>query len=129
MLLGVFGLLSGSPASATAQTCITAPNGAMCTTVTGDGNHVSTIYSIYDKMVPTSVLGQVCNTRAWFFQIPPGGGVVDLGVETRDGCHLAGRTWLAKAFNRDFAPGSALCTKFYTDDWSDFIGQRCVGVS
>lgn len=129
MLFAAASMTTTPEAHATAQTCTSAKQGGMCTTVQGSGTHVERVYSIYEKIIPTGPLFQVCNIRAWFFEITPSGKVNDLGIESRDGCQIATRVWLSKPFDRDFPAGSKLCTKFYEDNWQELVGQRCVGIS
>jgi hypothetical protein len=111
------------PASATAQTCITAPNGYVCTMVYGSGTYVSTV-GISRGKVPSAI----CNYSAWFFYIPPTGGAYGLGSNYRAGCTF-GRAWLDIPVNRSFPRGTQVCAKFYENAWSSFIGQQCVGLS
>lgn len=118
-----------SPASASAETCVAAPGGYMCTNVSGSGGYVDYIGATRAKFDPFSgnLLG-ICNYNAWYFDYRPGGPVESLGYEGRAGCGL-GRVWLNHYVRRTFPLGTQICAKFYENAWADFIGQRCVGLS
>jgi hypothetical protein len=113
-----------SPASATAQTCISAPGGYHCTTVKGSGTYVASVYAVRG-----GVPGQVCNSSAWFFRVEPTGAVYDMGSQYSAGCNWVGRSYFKQEVHQSFPKDTLLCTKFYQDRWDYFIGEKCVGVS
>lgn len=134
--LAVFGLFlslitggllatTAGPASASATTCITAPQGVMCTGVSGYGNYVQSISSFWEKSVAT---GPACTTRAWFFYIVPGGRVITAGYGGANGCNYIGYNRLALYTNSLVPYGTLVCSKFYTNNWADYVGQKCVGI-
>jgi hypothetical protein len=122
--------LTPEPASAAAQTCVTAQNGTMCTNVTGSGLRVNNVTSsrIKGSLVPPRPI-TMCNTSAYFFYYQPGKPAVSLGTMYRAGCIYTGRAYFTKAVNRTFPHGTQVCTKFYENNWENFIGQRCVGIT
>lgn len=121
LLIGI-PVMTASPASATAQTCISASGGYVCTTAYGSGTYVSDVGVSRGKS-PTAI----CNYNAWFFYIPPSGGAYSLGTQGRAGCGLF-RVWLSQPVNRSFPRGTQVCAKFYENYWRDLIAQKCVGV-
>ncbi len=113
-----------SPANATAQTCIGATGGYVCTIVYGSGTRVDSVGVSRGK---GGSIG-MCGTSAWFYYIPPSGGAYGLASVSRDGC-VWGRAWFDIGVNRTFPRGTQLCAKFYENYWQNFIAQKCVGVS
>lgn len=75
------------------------------------------------------VPGQVCNYSAWFFRVEPNGKVYDMGSQYSAGCNWLGRSYFKKDVRRSFPKNTLMCTKFYQDRWSYFIGEKCVGLS
>lgn len=124
-LLLAFGISLSVPAaaSATAQTCIGATNGYVCTIVYGSGTYVSDV-GVSRGKAPTAI----CNYSAWFFYIPPSGGAYSLGAQSRYGCVFL-RAWFTQHVGRSFPRGTLVCAKFYENFWSTLIGQKCVGIS
>lgn len=122
--------LTPAPASASAQTCVSASNGTMCTNVNGSGLHVNSVSSsrIKGSLVPPRPIS-MCNTSAYFFYYQPGKPAVSLGTMYRAGCVYTGRAYFTRAVNRNFPRGTQVCSKFYEDNWSTFVGQRCVGLT
>ena len=111
-----------SPASASAQTCISATQGYVCTNVVGSGTYVSQVGVSRGKS-PSAI----CNYSAWFFYVPPSGGAHDLGYRSRQGCVL-GRAWFDVPVNRSFPRHTLLCAK-WMEDYGTKIAEKCVGVS
>lgn len=118
-----------SPASATAQTCIAAPSGTLCTIVYGNRGRVDAVGTSRMKVNPLSgQLFGICDYNAWFFVIHKNGRVESLGTEGRYGCGI-GRVWLTKQVNRTFPRGTLVCAKFYENRWNTFVSEKCVGLS
>ncbi|MGF7229515.1 MAG: hypothetical protein ACQR33_06080 [Candidatus Saccharibacteria bacterium] len=122
LLIGIPVALA-TPASATAQTCISASGGYVCAMTYGSGTYVSDM-GVSRGKAPTAV----CNYSAWFFYMPPTGGAYSLGTQQRAGCGLL-RVWLNQPVDRSFPSGTLVCAKFYENYWNDLIAQKCVGVS
>jgi hypothetical protein len=115
-------IVAAPAADASAQTCIAATEGFVCTNVSGSGTHVDRVGVSRDK-APDAI----CNYNAWFYYVPPEGGANDLGYQERAGC-VAGRAWFDVGVDRTFAPGTLLCAKWH-EDYTTLIGEKCVGVS
>lgn len=101
------------------QVCTWAPGGYQCTGVNQSGTWVGVLASSHG-------VDWSCNYSAWFYQVPPGGGVVSLGTAGSGGCGV--RVVLEKPLNRSFAKGTRLCSKFYENAWGSFIGESCVTI-
>lgn len=110
-----------APAEASAQTCISASGGYVCTIVSGSGTYVSSVGMSRGKD------GSICNYNAWFYYVPPTGGAYSLGYQSRAGCTY-GRAWFNQAVNRSFPRNTLVCGKWHENS-TDFIGEKCVGVS
>jgi hypothetical protein len=110
-----------TPASASAQTCISANQGYVCTNVVGSGTWVSQAGVSRGKSP-----GSICNYSAWFFYVPPSGGAYDLGYQSRQGCTVA-RAWFDIPVNRNFQGGTLVCAK-WMEDYGTKIAEKCVGV-
>jgi len=122
-MLAIAGIAAApSPANATAQTCIGATGGYVCTIVYGSGTRVDSV-GVSRGKGPTAI----CGYSAWFFYIPPTGGAFGLGSQQRDGCVFL-RAWFNQPVNRSFSRGTLVCAKFYENYWSSFIAQKCVGI-
>lgn len=121
LLMGV-SLITAIPAHATAETCISASNGYMCTMVYGSGGRVDTIGASRGK-APNAI----CNYSAWFYYVPPTGGAIGLGAVSRAGCGL-GRVWLDMPVNRTFPLRTLMCAKFYENNWQTLVSEKCVGL-
>jgi hypothetical protein len=112
---------TASPASASAQTCIGATGGYVCTNVSGSGTWVNSVGVSRGKST------YICNYSAWFFYVPPSGGAYGLGYQSRAGC-VFNRAWFDQPVNRSFPRNTLVCAKFY-EDYNTLIGEKCVGVS
>ena len=129
LLISGVAIIAAPQANASAQTCIAATGGSVCTSVSGDGGWVDFLEVSRIKADPfNGAMGGVCDYSAWYFAAPPAGGVIDLGSSFRQGCGL-GRVWLGKEVHRSFPPGTQVCAKFYENWWSTFVTQKCVGLS
>src|SRR4051812_35637324 len=101
-----------APANASAQTCIAAPGGYICTKTYGSGTYVEALGVSRGKSTP------ICNYSAWFFYIPPSGGAYGINSVFRAGCGL-GRVWLDATVGQNFPVGTQVCAKFYEDNWQN----------
>lgn len=111
-------------ASASAETCISARSGNVCTKVNGGGTWVDSVRS---TKINWSAASAVCNYSAWFYYVPPSGGAYGLGYLKRDGCSPY-VSWLQLTVNRSFPKNTLVCTKWF-EDQGNFIAEKCVGVS
>ncbi len=128
-LIGVASIAAtASPAEAVwlnNQRCVTTSSagigafGYQCTGANQSGNRIGTI-------VASRGLGYSCNYQAWFYYVPPSGGVVSLGTRSGGPCTI--RQELGVVVNRNFAKGTRICSKFYWDNWSRFSGESCIYV-
>lgn len=101
------------------QVCTWAPGGYQCTGVNQSGTWVGVLASSHG-------VDWSCNYNAWFYQVPPEGGVISLGTEGAGGCGV--RVELVKQLNRSFPRGTRLCSKFYENAWASFIGESCIKI-
>lgn len=128
-LIGVASMAAtASPADAVwlnNQRCVTTSSagigyfGYECTGANQSGNRIGTI-------VASRGLGYSCNYQAWFYYVPPSGGVVSLGNRSGGPCTI--RQELGVVVNRNFTKGTRICSKFYWDNWSRFSGESCIYV-
>ena len=112
------------PADATAETCISARSGIVCTKVWGTGTYVQSMRTSKNNWTNGSL---VCNYSAWFFYIPSTGGAYGLGYQQRQGCTFS-PAWLTQSVNRSFPRNTLICGKWF-EDIGQFIAEKCVGVS
>lgn len=121
-VIAIAAVTMSTPAQASAQTCISASQGYVCTNVVGSGTWVSQM-GVSRGKAPSAI----CNYSAWFFYVPPSGGAYGLGYQSRQGCVL-GRAWFDIPVNRNFQHGTLLCAQWWEDYHTVKVAEKCVGV-
>jgi hypothetical protein len=125
--IGGTGSVVAQSASASATTCIqvSGHGSSVCTYVDGSGTYVAHVQSQYFKSPADGIA--ICNSSAFFYYVPPGGGAYSYGYQSRGGCQY-GAAYFQQNVNRSFPVGTLMCAKFMVN-YGVEVGEKCVGLS